>query len=113
MNPTSVISIDQLNFVPFKDKAGVEVADIKWYNTMRARVFKYPRGYETPLHILSENILHVILKGKVEFEGKDGPVEIAKSGMFHVCSNNPWRTKILEETYFLVIEKDDTQTIIV
>lgn len=112
-NINTVISVDQLDFVPVPDKEDVYVANVDWFNLIQAKVFRYPKNYETPLHYLSGEILHVILKGKVEFQEKDGLTEIAEPGSFHICGKNPWRTKILEETYFLVVERDDTKTILV
>lgn len=110
---TTVISMEGLEFVPSKDedKVGVEVATIDWFDLIHAKVFKYPEGYEAPLHRLSGPILLTVLKGRVEFEDIDGHIEIAEAGMFRKCGETPWKSTILEESYILVIEKEDTKTI--
>jgi len=109
----SVISIGDLHFGPDKDKVQVQVATIDWFDLMQAKVFKYPKGYEVPLHRLSGQILLTVLKGTIEFEDEDGTKEIARAGMFRKCGNKPWITRILEDSYILVIEKTDTETILI
>lgn len=110
---TTVISIENLEFLPSEDedKRGVEVATLDWFDLIQAKVFKYPKGHTVSLHHLSGQILLTILKGEVEFKEKDRPGEIAKAGSFRKCGGESWESRVIEESYILVIEENDTKTL--
>jgi hypothetical protein len=111
VNSNTVIRIENLHFEPFRD--GISVAKIDWFNLVQAKVFRYPAGHYISLHYLSNEILLTVLKGRIKFQDANGNIETAEGGTFRKCGTTPWTTEILEESYILVIEETDTETIMV
>ncbi|SRR5258705_13469556 len=108
----TVISLDDLDFHVFKDN--VLVAKVDWFDPLKAEIFKYPKGHKEPLHVISGKILLTVLRGRVQFQERDGPEEIAEAGMFRKCSDTiPWRTEILEDSYILAVQTEGSEMVYV
>jgi hypothetical protein len=107
----TVFSPDTLDFMPYE--GDIRVAKIDWFDLLQAKVFFYPKGHEIGPHRLSNNILQVILKGKVAFRQINGIEEIAESGMLHQCWPSVYTTQVLEDSYIVIVEKEPTKTIMV
>jgi hypothetical protein len=78
------IWIGDIDSLDYEDADGLTQAPVD-FNGARVRVIRYEAGTTVPLHKHTKKTLKVILRGKMAFEGLDGPLGEVSGGGIYLC----------------------------
>ena len=104
------IWIGDVDALDYEDVNGLTQAPVDFQGA-RVRVIRYAAGTKIAMHRHTKKTLKVILRGKMSFEGVDGPLgEVSERGMY-LCSTGLYRADVLEDTIMLLVEEPDSERV--
>jgi hypothetical protein len=104
------IWIGDVDTLEYDDVNGLTQAPVD-FNGARVRVIRYAAGTKIAMHKHTKKTLKVILRGKMSFEGIDGPLgEVSERGMY-VCGIGFYRADVLEDTVMLLVEEPGSERV--
>ncbi len=102
----SPIWIGDVESLEFEEVDGICQAELEFPGA-RVRVIRYEAGTSVPMHRHTKDNLKIVLRGKMAFEGLDGPLGVVSDLGMYFCGT--WyRAEVLEPTLMLLIEETDS-----
>ena len=104
------IWIGDVDTLEYDDVDGLIQAPVDFQGA-RVRVIRYAAGTKIAMHRHTKKTLKVILRGRMSFEGVDGPLgEVSDRGMY-ICGMGIYRADVLEDTVMLLVEEPDSERV--